>query len=49
MFFARFHEYVYVKGFDLRMFDVASGKEEPLTFGAREADERKDDWVYRRN
>lgn len=42
-----FTKYVYVKGYDLRMFDVASGKEEPLTFGgSEELMNGKTDWVY---
>jgi len=42
-----FMKYIYVKGYDLRMFDVASGKEEPLTFGgSEELMNGKTDWVY---
>ena len=42
-----FTKYVYVKGYDLRLFDVASGKEEPLTFGgSEELMNGKTDWVY---
>ncbi len=42
-----FTKYVYVKGYDLRLFDVTSGKEEPLTFGgSEELMNGKTDWVY---
>jgi dipeptidyl-peptidase-4 len=42
-----FTKFVYSKGYDLRLFDAATGKEEPLTFGgSEELMNGRTDWVY---